>query len=58
MPIFMIIPSVIMLFLMSLIAGTINYLSKDSDSIWSFDRPTRLDKVWFVTNLVLLSWFF
>ena len=58
MPFFLCVPSLMLLFAISLVFGTGNYLLKDSDSVWSFERPTVFDKAWFVSNFVVLSFFF
>lgn len=58
MPFFVCVPALVIVFLISLFVGTVNYLLKDSGSVWSFERPTAFDKAWFVANFVILSFFF
>jgi hypothetical protein len=58
MPIFIIVPSLVLMFLASLVFGSFIYLSKDPLSSWSYKRPTLFEKAWFVSNLIVLSFFF
>jgi hypothetical protein len=58
MPIWIIVPQICVMFLVSFFFGSFNYLLKDPLSSWSYKRPSTFDKVWFVSNLIVLSCFF
>jgi len=52
------VPGFVILFFISFFGGTINYCLIKKSHGYSWEVRTRTDKVWFVANLIVLSWFF
>ena len=57
MPLFIVTPALMLLLTLTTIASVINYCTKDSTSVWSYQRTTTMDKVYVYVHMIILSFF-